>query len=436
MSHYPPGPLASYPLGFSSRGPWSVSEKGFAGGKSKPLIVGILGSISHRLSVYININHLCQQIPDSTAASFTIMSPSSIAQPSLLIFTTSQSPLPVRFPRPHKPTLNLPALVHRSLHSALDVSPPSISTLDGTIIIPHPDTLIKHDVPPDHAHPPHTSTDAALSAQPEAAGTRSAKGDELEAEITVKIHLVGEGSPSTRAQWVDDALETLRRHKGLSEIDTLLVGFKGVDYKGKRTIAADFFGCGAEGLTSDVPAVVSEQAAKGARETWEAISQTYEDGKRGVKDLGTLYLPLDVLQDLGESSLAPKVNSLDTPDCHSLPKEYTQYAKDKGIELWAGGGGEGSGGSGSWLGNDDSSPADPIPDADLHNLLQEFAALLDYEQRPSTANGTIKGTGPQSILAQQIPLREDGLKYDEQTKRGVNVRWVLSVSRGTNLSAR
>ena len=271
------------------------------------------------------------------------MSSSSATHPSLVIFTTSQSPLPIRFPRPHKPTLNLPALVHRSLHSALDASPPSLSTQDGTLIIPHPDTLIKHDVPPHHTHPAHTSTDAARAAQPEAAGTGSAKGDELEAEITVKIHLVGDGSPSTRAQWVDDALETLRRHKGLSEIDTLLIGFKGVDYKGKRTAAADFFGCGAEGLTGDVFAVVSEQAAKDARGTWEAVAQTYGDQKRGVKALGTLYLPLDVLQDLSESSSAPKVNSLDTPDCHSLPKEYTQYAKERGIELWAGGGGEGSG---------------------------------------------------------------------------------------------
>lgn len=268
------------------------------------------------------------------------------APPSILIFTSSQSSLPIRTPRPRKPILNLPAIIHRALHSALDPSPPSFQiSPESTIIIPHPDTLIKHDVPPNHSHPPHTvSSDAAEingTSQPEAGGTGSAKGDELEAEITVKVHLIAPGVPQERAQWVIDALESLRANKGLTEVDTLLVGFKGIDYKGKRTAAAEFFGCGVEGLTSDVAPNITEQAAKDAKEVWDSVHKKVAG--RGVKQIGTLYLPLEILQDLTESASPPKVNSLDTPDCHSLPKEYTHFARENDIELWAGGGGEGSG---------------------------------------------------------------------------------------------
>ncbi|KAK1927682.1 hypothetical protein DB88DRAFT_478877 [Papiliotrema laurentii] len=345
--------------------------------------------------------------------------------PSILLLTTSQAPLAIRFPRPHKPTLNLPVLVHRSLHSALDAIPPSVQT-DSTlasVVIPHPDTLVKHDVPIRHRHPsahsPLGPDDVNAVSQPEAS---SGQGDELEAETTVKVHLVGAASAETRAEWVRDALEALETLKGLSEVDTLLVGFKGIDYKGKRTAAADFFGCGAEGLTSDVAPTVTEEAARDARAVWELLRQNV-DGKK-VKEIGTLYLPLNVLRDLSESSRAPKVNSLDTPDCHSLPKEYTGFAKERGIQLWAGGGGEGS---------------DPLPDADLHNLLNEFVAVLPLTKVAGHGANRVNGnaTAEESQpLSEPIPLREDGLKYDESAKRGVAVRWVLGytlVSKSRNV---
>jgi hypothetical protein len=40
---------------------------------------------------------------------------------------------------------------------------------------------------------------------------------------------------------------------------------------------------------------------------------------------------------------APAVNRLNTPDCHSLPQDLLKFAKERRIELWAGGSGEGSG---------------------------------------------------------------------------------------------
>jgi hypothetical protein len=217
-------------------------------------------------------------------------------------------------------------------------------------------------------------------------------------------------------------------------VDTLLVGFKGIDYKGKRTAAADFFGCGAEGLTSDVAPTVTEEAARDARAVWELLRQNV-DGKK-VKEIGTLYLPLNVLRDLSESSRAPKVNSLDTPDCHSLPKEYTGFAKERGIQLWAGGGGEGSGTlaflrtlSHTCTSTDspDPLPALKVVETPLRSHCRSPCSRRDLRpwstaRPPQTRSNTVNGnaTAEESQpLSEPIPLREDGLKYAESAKRGV-----------------
>ena len=253
----------------------------------------------------------------------------------LYIFTTSQTPLAARYPRPTKPTLNVPPLIHRSLHQALDQTPPSLSTSttpEGAITIPHPDQLRKHDIPvaPEH--------------------------DEV--ELTLKIHLVGEGTAEERSQWVQDALRLLDTHLGLGGADTLLVGFKGIDYKGKKTESetdsVDVNGNG-DGVREKVPASeysVSPEIESHILEFWSLLTTKLREGDRKlkVKNLGTMYLPLGVLKrlkeeagDAGSKGQGLVINSLDTPDCHHLPKDYTGWAKDNEVQLWAGGGGEGSG---------------------------------------------------------------------------------------------
>lgn len=109
----------------------------------------------------------------------------------LLVFSGSQAPLPVRYPHPAKPKLALPPLVHRSLHTALDAQPPSALFQDNLLSIPQPGTLVKHAPESDH-------------------------------EVTVKIQ-VDNGSPNALAA-ITEALDTLAQHKGLSTIDTALVG--------------------------------------------------------------------------------------------------------------------------------------------------------------------------------------------------------------------
>jgi hypothetical protein len=269
--------------------------------------------------------------------------------PSLILFTTSQIPLPTRYPHPHKPNLLIPPLVHRSLHSALDSTPPSYTSTNTTLYIPDIETLAKHDLPPTS---PSTSTstrpsviDPNLDGQPPSTSF-------TESEVTAKLHFVSPSSPSTRLEWINDALATLSKYKGLTRIDNLLIGFKSIDYRGRKTAASEMFGCGAEGLESDVGSEdVGEDAQKDVVEIWRGLGDpnlnTGGEGKGEVGRFGTLYLPLVLLKVLHglekEGSVRVGINALDTPDCHHLPKEYTDFAKAADMELWAGGGGEGSG---------------------------------------------------------------------------------------------
>ena len=251
---------------------------------------------------------------------------------SLYILTTSQTPLPTRYPKPHKPNLLIPTLIHRSLHSALDPKPPSASTSSNTIIIPNPDSLVKHDVP-SRKHRPQVITDQ----------NNDNRSDEIDAEVTVKLHLVGgeDEDPNVRAGWVKESLEFLGHTKGLESVDNLLLGFSGVDYKGKRTMASEMFGCGVEGLESGSGSeIVSPKTERSVKQVWDIITDQKD---LGVDTLGTMYLPLELLKDLSEGKVSPRINAMDTPDCQSLPKEYSDFAKERGIDLWAGGGGEGSG---------------------------------------------------------------------------------------------
>ncbi|ORY24703.1 hypothetical protein BCR39DRAFT_546348 [Naematelia encephala] len=317
---------------------------------------------------------------------------------SLVIFTTSQSPLGLRYEHPRKPLLVIPPLIHRSLHAALDGETPSVLIQDGISYLPHPDTLGKQDIPTRPTGPPSSSSsssspviaDPILDSQPARIISR---GD---SEITVKFHLVGNGTSTDKVKWIEDGLELLGRYKGLNQVDTLLVGFKGIDYRGKKTAASEMFGCGAEGLESDTGSEdVSDQARKQVLDIWQDVKAKVE-GKVGR--IGTMYLPLGLLKDVKELDGKLAVNALDTPDCHSLPKDYSGWAKESGVELWAGGGGEGS---------------DPLPSVHLHNLLSEF-------------NDKINTLGVSHGAGDVILLRKDGLKFEQGGKLAVDVRWVLS----------
>jgi hypothetical protein len=245
---------------------------------------------------------------------------------SLYIFTTSQNPLPGRYPRPTKPVLVVPPLIHRSLHQALDQTPPSLSVSQDDaqqITIPHIDHLRKHDIP--------------------------SASDRKDVEITLKIHLVAPASSADQASWVKEALSLVQTALGIGGADTLLIGFKGVDYKGKKTVD------GSEVNGDSVPPAdysVSSDMEEHIVEFWtHLVDWLKEESEVKVKTLGTMYLPFGVLKRLksleaekdksGAGSV--KVNSLDTPDCHHLPKDFTGWAKENGVQLWAGGGGEGSG---------------------------------------------------------------------------------------------
>lgn len=114
--------------------------------------------------------------------------------PRLLLFSGSQSPLSVRYPRPAKSNLVLPPLVHRALHTALDPQQPSALVDSDTVIIPHPGALSKH-----------AFTDG-------------------EYETTVKFQLTEAHTPETVVGFIREALRVLAERKGLNVIDVLLLG--------------------------------------------------------------------------------------------------------------------------------------------------------------------------------------------------------------------
>lgn len=421
---------------------------------------------------------------------------------SLLLFTTSQTPLAPRYAHPAKPELIIPSLLHASLHSALDREPPSFKlNPDGVLMIPDPKDGID-DVRGDFPY-------SGPITQESSGGERNFD----EAEITVKMYLV---TPSThtieqqKAQ-VARAVRNLIHYKAKDKrwngraskmIDTFLLGWKGIDYVGIET-SADETGrkpsCGSAKLASKLAA--DQERAQALRdsqsdslpeaekrdlvELWQALGSLVPQARQ----LGVMSLPLPLLTLLSEScphsqqasvpafnslrsragvdsmeaepiraapntissmstsgqptqpdpqrhhpakqdqdllneyirtppprspvqksanlipaldgsrpSSRPAVNSLTTPDCHSLPQDLQDYAQANGIELWAGSAGEGS---------------DPLPSAHLHNTLQEFVEHLPGHLMPNSSS------------LRTIVNVEQNLKGDSSDRLGVEVEWVL-----------
>jgi hypothetical protein len=232
---------------------------------------------------------------------------------SLYLFTTSQNPLSARYPRPAKPALIVPPLIHRSLHQALDQSPPSLSISSSkAVTIPHIDHLRKHDIP--------------------------SASEREDVEITLKVHLVGPGSAGEKAGWVKEGLSLVQTALGIGGADTLLIGFKGVDYKGKKTV---------DGSNGDnVPPAdysVDSETEDHIVEFWTQLIDWLRTEEEVKVPLGVLKRLKALEKDQKDGLGKLEVNSLDTPDCHHLPKEFTRWARENEVQLWAGGGGEGSG---------------------------------------------------------------------------------------------
>ncbi|BEJ18181.1 hypothetical protein CspHIS471_0704580 [Cutaneotrichosporon sp. HIS471] len=258
----------------------------------------------------------------------------------LLLFAGSQSPLPIRYPHPDKPRLALPPLVHRSLHTALDAAPPSALFSDDLLSIPQPGTLHKHEPETDH-------------------------------DATVKVQVCAGATDYLAA--IEEALGTVARVKGLSVVETGLVGLPA-------------------GTGTDVWNTI-----------WCALGGI---GGASVAKWGTIGLDAEQLSKLDGK---PVVNEINVTDCATLPKEFTAFARERGMHLWASGGGAGP---------------EPLPSADLHNLLSEFQPKL-------AALAPSANTEP---LAQLIPVTPEGVY--ENAVPGVRVRWVVTytlVSRTRNI---
>jgi hypothetical protein len=174
---------------------------------------------------------------------------------SLLLFTTSQTPLAIRYPAPSRArNLPIPPLLHASLHLAIDraPAPPSFTmTEEGVLMIPDPEDKIDAI---------NGNREAVAEEQQGVDGSEPDK----DTEITVKFYIISDSpaststsSPSTTAtttrttttvqrqkQQITRALRNLQHYKAHdprwrgdrahSGIDTFLIGWKGVEYRGEK----------------------------------------------------------------------------------------------------------------------------------------------------------------------------------------------------------
>ncbi|KAL7423556.1 hypothetical protein Q5752_001136 [Cryptotrichosporon argae] len=299
--------------------------------------------------------------------------------PTVRILTTSQSPLAVPFAAPPKRVLRLPPLVHRALHAALD-GEPSVLSAGGVLTVPHPDSVPRHDEPTSNASSSSNNINGNGNGNGDGGeGGDGAYGALADDDITLRLHLP-RGPAAALAEDIKSALAVLAETKGIARADVLLVGFRGVDYRGS-----------ADGGDADAAAADADVAA--IEDVWAALPGLAP----AVDGFGTLYFSRALLERVG-TIRKPAANALNTPDCQRLPPAYLQYAREAGIALWAGGGGEGS---------------DPIPSADLHNILHEFAPVL------SSVSGAPK-------IGALIPLAPGGEAYEPASAPAVDVGWVLS----------
>ena len=192
------------------------------------------------------------------------MPPSSIPG-SLLLFTTTQTPLPVRYPSPEsQKSLLIPPLLHASLHLAIDRAPQSLTLTDeGVLMIPNPEDRI------DEINGNRSGADV------DADGDEAADAD---TEITVKFHVVSnspalDGSRTTdsvrrQKSQISRAIRNLEHYKSGDSrwrgerarkgIDTFLIGWKGVEYRGEKQ-ASDGEAVGkSEGVMQDAATAVKK----------------------------------------------------------------------------------------------------------------------------------------------------------------------------------
>jgi len=242
----------------------------------------------------------------------------------------------------------------------LDVSPPSTLVRDGVLYIPDPETLIKHDIPIQSTSSTfnsnnnnNTSTDSSSSKGVDPNITSQPPiqtSQDQSQEITAKLHLVSPDTTSSSIDSIAQSLDILSKYKGLPYINNLLIGFRNIDYRGRKTDTNTNTDCNGSTSTSELGSKSEEREITKQQEDdvlsiWRGLGSLSNEVQ--VENYGTLYLPLGLLRRLSdlekEGGKRVGINALDTPDCHHLPKEYTDFAKERGIELWAGGGGEGSG---------------------------------------------------------------------------------------------
>lgn len=143
--------------------------------------------------------------------------------------------------------------------------------------------------------------------------------DRTEYEITLKLFFLPTTPVDQRPQYIDAALQLVKKELGVDNVDLVVASFPGMSFEGDCEWEADK-------LNSTMGHVEEEV------ETWTALEKLYREGqiqRLGIAEFGTEKLS----NFISKVSIRPAVDQINIKNCCNVPPPLTKLAKDEGIEL-------------------------------------------------------------------------------------------------------
>ncbi|KAF7515293.1 hypothetical protein G7054_g14648 [Neopestalotiopsis clavispora] len=138
-------------------------------------------------------------------------------------------------------------------------------------------------------------------------------------EITLKLFFLPTAPVSERPEYVEAALQMVKKELGVKDIDLLIVSFPGIAFEGDCEWEADKLNAtmGSE-----------EDEAK----TWATLEKLHERGE--VQRLGLAEFGTEKLSHfIQKTKVRPAVNQINTKNCCNVPPPLIELAKKENIEL-------------------------------------------------------------------------------------------------------
>ncbi|KAI4600756.1 hypothetical protein KJ359_012918 [Pestalotiopsis sp. 9143b] len=138
-------------------------------------------------------------------------------------------------------------------------------------------------------------------------------------EITLKLFFLPTAPVSERSQYIDAALQLVKKELGVKDVDLLIVSFPGIAFEGDCEWEAD-----------KLNATMGSEKDEAA--TWAALEALYEKGE--VQRLGLAEFGTEKLSHfIQKAKVRPAVNQINTRNCCNVPPPLIELAKKENIEL-------------------------------------------------------------------------------------------------------